>query len=608
MSIYSDNLRTMEKNKPQLSAVISAAVQAGFTEDFKCGSELIEDRRVLYALTGEELWQLSSMYENKGLAEQWRQAAGINANAKAYMFGLGDGSLALEALKGMGESGRLFIYEPSFSLLQQALGDFDLQELLADGRVTIFTPLHESAGIELFKALGHSVDYADIPNIRQVFHPNYDLLFPKAYAYFKDRVAEIITSMESNRSVYERFGEYFAINGLYNVPYIKESRDTSDLAKRLPGDYTAIIVSAGPSLTKNVELLKRAKGKALIIAADSALKPLFLKDIYPDIFVSVDANKSPKHFDDDRIKKIPIVADFSTCRGALQGHGGPYFFARTENPHLLKFFLDRDIDIPKLGSGGSVANTAFSFAEKLGIKRIVLIGQDLAYTDNKSHADGATRASWGLDLDHNSVMVEGQKGEMVKSSGEFIHYRNWFERSIATCQDIQVINATEGGARIHGSIEMPLQQVIDTYIHEDFDIESAIRESSYLLSEGERQDFEGYMAAVSGQLLDLSDNLRSGVRIYEEMLSMVYEGKYLNPRFKKLYEKTSAITGETEQSPVLYYAECMVQKEMTELLKNSSDIKQEERQELIAAIGEGKKRFELLYEGCRRIEKAMKES
>lgn len=54
---------------------------------------------------------------------------------------------------------------------------------------------------------------------------------------------------------------------------------------------TAIIVSAGPSLDKNVEDLKKAEGKAMIIAVDTALKTVLRAGVRPDLTICVDPRK-----------------------------------------------------------------------------------------------------------------------------------------------------------------------------------------------------------------------------------------------------------------------------------------------------------------------------
>lgn len=616
MSIYDSNLETIKKYRQELYVLLEnheklQAQDLGVDKNgFQLGAddslvtsgvEVIEKRQVLYAVKNEKLYQLDSMYDSAKALEEWGRSSERIPEGKYYILGLGNGMYVHKLQEIMDENARVFIYEPSLSLLKTVLENFDVRNIISDGRITIFPAVLESFGVQLFKSLGHSVDYSDIPNVRTLVYPNYDILFPEAKAYFDDRIEEILTSMESNRSVYERFGKYFAINGIYNAQYIKKSLDTYDLAEKFPKDFPAIIVSAGPSLSKNVELLRDIRNRALIVACDSSVKVLLRHNLVPDIFVSVDADKSPAHFDEDIIKKIPIVGDFSTCRGALEEHAGPYYFAKTENPHLTAFFENEGITLPKLGTGGSVANTAMSFIIELGIKKIILIGQDLAYTGDKSHAEGATRASWGLDLDKNSCMVEAMDGGMIKSSGEFVHYRNWFERTISVCPDVEVINATEGGARIHGAKEMTFADAIVAYCNQSVDVENAIRSAKPLMSEEQKERFDVWISNVRTGVNQMAGDLKNGIRAYESMLDMVYSGKYANSQFKKLFEKTTAITAAIDGAACLYYVECMVQKEMTELLKSGSQKKDNDRDELIAAINEGKARFELLLEGTKRM-------
>jgi hypothetical protein len=121
-----------------------------------------------------------------------------------------------------------------------------------------------------------------------------------------------------------------------------------------------------------------------------------------------------------------------------------------------------------LGIGMSAANMAYELAYLLGFKRIVLIGQDLAYgEDGTSHAKGHVYGEKEVKFKETDEYVTKYGGDgVVRSSKVWIMFKNFFEKDIydASLNGVVTINATEGGARIEGSIEMPFKEVIEKYV------------------------------------------------------------------------------------------------------------------------------------------------
>lgn len=135
------------------------------------------------------------------------------------------------------------------------------------------------------------------------------------------------------------------------------------------------MVASGPSLDKNIDELKGLKGKAFIMAADSALRVLLKHDIIPDMFVSVDALKNQKHFEYPGVENIPIFTDGTNNFRTLLKVKAPKFFMNDMNPHVNYFLTKREILLPSFSSGGSVANDGYALAAAMGFQTIILVGQ-----------------------------------------------------------------------------------------------------------------------------------------------------------------------------------------------------------------------------------------
>jgi len=230
-----------------------------------------------------------------------------------------------------------------------------------------------------------------------------------------------------------------------------------------------IIVSAGPSLDKNIHLLKEAKGFVYIIAVDTAVKYLLYLNIMPDIIVTLDPNKSPHHLIDPRCFDIPLFCRIESNPIITRNFNQLVFFNLDGYAKILFDKANRAIGV--CNSGGSVTTGAYSICVSLGFKEIVLIGSDLAYLNNKTHA-----ASLYVDVGDTArylETVEDIYGNLVQTRYDWYIYLKWFEDAIKSFPHINVIDATEGGAKIHGSEIKTLKEVINQ-IHENYDIMKSV--------------------------------------------------------------------------------------------------------------------------------------
>lgn len=111
-------------------------------------------------------------------------------------------------------------------------------------------------------------------------------------------------------------------NLFHNIKYLCEGSITTQLCDIIPTNIPAIIVSAGPSLNKNIMELKRAKNKAFIVAVDTAVRPLVNAGIIPDMYVIVDGLKPKELLDFDEAKRIPLMPSITSAKEILENHTG----------------------------------------------------------------------------------------------------------------------------------------------------------------------------------------------------------------------------------------------------------------------------------------------
>ncbi|GAX87612.1 conserved hypothetical protein [Lebetimonas natsushimae] len=231
----------------------------------------------------------------------------------------------------------------------------------------------------------------------------------------------------------------------------------------------AIIVSTGPSLTKQLPLLKKIQDYVTIISVDASMPILEKWEIVPDFVTSLERVKDTAKFFKKTSKKFQ--EKFITIHASLQHEE---VLKNSYGPRILSmrgFQYNRYFGLKKygyLGIGMSAANMAYELAYLLGFKKIVLIGQDLAYSeDGTSHAKGHVYGEKEIKFKETDEYVTKYGGEgTIRTSQTWLMFKNFFEKDIyeTSLEGIITINATEGGARIEGSIEMPFIEVINKYV------------------------------------------------------------------------------------------------------------------------------------------------
>ncbi|ECO5627750.1 motility associated factor glycosyltransferase family protein, partial [Campylobacter jejuni] len=251
------------------------------------------------------------------------------------------------------------------------------------------------------------------------------------------------------------------------------------LSKRKNLSDTAIIVSTGPSLTKQLPLLKKYANKATIFCADSSypilakhgIKPDYVCMLERDEIVAECFNNDFGEFDKDIVFIVKSVTHPHTIK-YLQKNNRAFILVSTYASFIQYLKLDY---FGYFNMGFSVAHMNFLLTIHLKYKNIILIGQDLAYAkDGQTHSQGFIHANlhngdYERDLDKFSTTAYGGNGK-VQSSEIWTLFRHNFEKDIVNIKmnyHITTYNCTEGGARIEGTIEKPFLWACENLLHKD---------------------------------------------------------------------------------------------------------------------------------------------
>ena len=254
-------------------------------------------------------------------------------------------------------------------------------------------------------------------------------------------------------------GNFYAneASGFQNVDSLKEKFK----------DRSVIIVAAGPSLDKNIAQLQNRKTDSILIATGTVFRKLITMDIIPDYIVISEANERVSNQlvvaadkRTEKVRTIPLIILSSTTPSVSTAYEGPVYMAYQYEFDLAEAAA-KSKNCRLYMTGGSVSTTAFDIAIRLGVKRVIFMGLDLAYTDNLAHAAGTSQRQALQDKDW--IMIPAFDGQKVYSDAKFILYRDWFARRLKAddMMGVEVINATEGGALIPGMQYQILSEIVD---------------------------------------------------------------------------------------------------------------------------------------------------
>lgn len=475
----------------------------------------------------------------------------VEYSAPVFMVGMGNVCYLEEVLKVTSRENVIVLYEPSFSIFYKQIQRLSVEELFKNRIIALLV-----GGIndKDEKALMSKVLGGDrVPIMKNFILPNYEQICLEQVHRFEKKLSEVVNSYGMDKGTARRFSGVLADNIFHNVDYVRTGYKVQQLTAVLPKDVPAVIVSAGPSLNKNIQQLKKLKNKAFIVAVDTAMKPLLKEGIIPDAFAIIDGLKPLELVEMEECRDIPLVTTINAANAVLNYHRGRKFFFAQGYQYVDKIYEINGKAFEALPSGGSVATLAFSFVSYLGYKRVILIGQDLAFTGNKSHADGTFKDKIDTTDTTKYMMVPGNCEELVPTLKNLNNYRIWFENFIEDWkkryEDFTVINATEGGARIEGTEIMTLEEAIGQECAKEVDISSCINKIKPIFSDEEQKKILEYFHNTPSEFHKISELAKEGENLYKKLNRLCDNKNSDKSAYLKILNKVKKNTKKIEKSP-----------------------------------------------------------
>ena len=493
-----------------------------------------------------------------------------DANA-CLLYGFALGYHVESVIKRLPRGSRVLVVDPQISIFRLAMEIRDLSALFANP--------------DIFWAIGEAEH--DVPE-----------LFSKVFRVVSLEGVAIVTHNPTVKLCGEYFNEldqhcrkwliavggnfltnvvavrtYFS-NALDNILSIVDHPPVRSLFGKFSG-VPGIVISAGPSLDRNLGLLRVLENHAVLICVDTSLGPLHRAGVRPHLVLAGDSSEANfRHMQGLGRTGAALVAEPMTHPRIVEEFQGNKFIM-SFNEVLMKKLSAILGDFGIVKAWGSISTGAFDLARKLGCDPIVFAGQDLAFSDGRYYAHGTYQEQrWLRDLVYpkslhdthqwrmsreNALDVDDIFGRPQRTSKQLEAYRHYFEKEISNTA-ARVINATEGGAGFVNAENLPLEHVLWKHASLRRDIRRVIDRAQKKRSRKETNLLFDYLRDTTDELEKLQQVCNRGFessRLLHQGKAEDRHGEYaaLEEIYEQVYafEKVREILENANQGGVMTY-------------------------------------------------------
>lgn len=489
-----------------------------------------------------------------------------DTNAVRIVYGLGLGYLVdimSESVKG-----KIIVYEPDINLLKLIFSIAQVDAVFKENVIIC-------ADKKTFSK--HVVKHAKSDGILTLsVLPSYRTIYEKDINDIVTIAQRARGELKASENTYIFSAPLALKNTFLNLQYLCRNICMSDLKDIYKGK-TALCLSAGPSLRKNIEFIKENRNKFIIFAVNPTLRLLKEYNITPDFAVIIEANDVAHQLKNIDIENTYLITDAFSSNDILKTKAKKtinYISDQNFFNHWVKKCLGlKDI----LFSLGTVSYTAFMSAFVMGFDKIILCGQDLAYQDGKCYAKGSQfeqlecvydeekkkyviqahdydkylesfvnervtkedakiAANYNIwFLNNNIYTVKDQKGNDIPTQTGYALFIDWFERAAELFKDekpeLKLINSSVGGAQIDGFENIPLKEAIkDAENVEQIDL-------STLNHKYDKNIIKTEFESMYKNLFEFKNSLEELKNINSKVVKEIEIKKTLTPNLIKMLQK-----------------------------------------------------------------------
>ncbi|MCC6679711.1 MAG: motility associated factor glycosyltransferase family protein [Phycisphaeraceae bacterium] len=544
------NLAAIAQRHPDLAQRIERASAASLTwSESKAGP-----------LTACMDWQgrsisLASRYDPMAEADKLLADLDRASTACVVLLGLGLGYHAQRVAQTLGK-GVLIVFEPDVTLWRAVLERIDHSRWLGAKSVVLGDDQLDTP--RLTKRLEGFAGMVT-QGTKIITHPPSRQRCADAFKRFSQTVTETLAFCRTNVATALVNSARTCSNLAGNLAHYAAGSTTDDLHRVATG-YPAVCVGAGPSLVKNIDLLRDpvVRRNIVLISAQTTLKPLLARGIYPDFVTALDYSQISVRFYEDLppLPGVTLVAEPKVHPAVLDAFPGPVrLTANKFNDQLLGPLASPRINIRP---GATVAHLSVYLAEHLGCDPIIMIGQDLGFSDGLYYCPGTAAWNvWSSELNpFNSIeMMEWQRiarhkshlrkledvnGRPIYSDEQMITYLRQFERDFAETS-ATIIDATEGGLPKSHTQRMTLADALHQYATRPL---PHLPPAAMSLDLRKLEQLRELVQKRVRQVHEIRSTSKQTIPILRQMLEHQRDQVRMNKLFERLNANTRKVEGE----------------------------------------------------------------
>jgi hypothetical protein len=387
-----------------------------------------------------------------------------------FGWGLGYGSEALRTR--CKPSARILVLEPDDELLDLSRSCFRDDPVWRDSRFQFVS------GSQVCRFFSHhpplacqetdNILWVEWPPAVQLHKPLLEELKKTFRTQLRDRAANLLTHFQNGRMYFENVVRNFRYQG---------DADAGRLFGKFKG-RPLVIVSAGPSLDRNIRELQGMENRCFLLAVDTALRPLLEMGIAPHAVIIADPQElNAKHIVGVMPKETFLIAEQGVHYTALEAASRRFLFGLGlfPDPLLARYGFPRT----PLNVWGSVATAALDFACQVEAGTVIFAGQDFAFSWNRRYASHTIFGDTPLETTDSTgwagVFETDIWNHAIPTTENLVAYRDFFVRRMKAERHIRFINATEGGILTAGAELLTLTDALHQYCNQPINAGSILK-------------------------------------------------------------------------------------------------------------------------------------
>lgn len=457
MNYYKRNLDFFKQNAALLYTQLTE-------ENDQFQVQVLKTKEGMVAVRERQKCFVHSVYNTEN--EVFQMTKKINKDAEVtILFGIGDGTVVDFLLNNYKKLKKIIVVEPSRSIFELFMEKVELENIIKSAleREVLITFIVNQP-VE-FSASLLKQELANCYNISVCVHVYIYSLFSEYYYNLNEAVKKQLKLALISVNTVSVQWKIWMINSLRNLA-CKQVYPV-ELIKKSFDKKTVVLVSAGPSLNKNMHLISELSSYCTIVAVGSAIGVLDGMGIGPDYRVAIDAYPAEKTiFDNLNNQRGELIFSNQLYYDILPNYPGKKIRYLLNTDYLGKYFYKSEgIDFVEIESGPSVANGAVDLICALGAKQVIFLGQDFSYTKEGLHAKGLNEASiqadqeWLKNMDY--IETTNIYGDTVYTMSQYLAMKQVMETTIKKHVGVEFINASEGGLGLEGVKNVRLSHVLE---------------------------------------------------------------------------------------------------------------------------------------------------